>query len=218
MKHIIIALALILNASVLQAEEAMIAVEPLDSSSVEKREALLTKIEEYLNSFDNFSAKFEQYSAGHPFAKGDFKLKKPYKFLWQYQEPETHKIIATGTDIYFVDDANGQVTQLPRHPLLEELLLKKEINLKNTEKLQILNITENDDSIDLFLKMQNEEEAMQLALNFSKAPFQLREILTTNQLGHKVYLSFKQVDTQTELANKLFKYRPPQYQDEDEIW
>lgn len=209
---------MMLNALVSLAEEPVIAVEPLDATSQEKRTEQIEMIEAYLSGFDNFSANFEQYSPGHPFAKGEFKLKKPAKFLWQYKEPEAHKIISTGKDVYFVDDANGQVTQLPKHPILEELLLKKNIKLKNSDKLQVLNVAESKRGIDLFLKMEQEDESMQLALHFNKEPFELKEILTTNQLGHKIYITFKNVDRETKLSKRLFKYTPPQYQSEDEVW
>ncbi len=218
MKQLILTIFTMLISSISGAEEPIIAVEPLDKDSQEKRIAYISQIEEYLNSFDNFTADFEQYSPGHPFAKGEFKLKKPAKFLWQYKEPEAHKIISTGKDVYFIDDKNGQVTQLPKHPILEELLLKKNIKLKDSDKLQVLNVSESERGIDLFLKMSNDEEEMQLALHFDKEPFELKEILTTNQLGHKIYITFKNVDRKKKLSDKLFKYTPPQYQSEDEVW
>lgn len=75
-------------------------------------------LQTYVNQLTTFSANFEQiqpdealFSANR--ASGYFKLQRPGKLLWVYQEPEPQKIVVDGANLWVQDDDLEQVSVRP---------------------------------------------------------------------------------------------------------
>lgn len=174
-----------------------------------------TEIETYLNTLTTFSAQFEQAVNGvHP-SSGLFFLKKPGKFLWQYQKPDPSKLISNGGEIYFHDETTNQTTQVPRQGMAD-LLTRKTFNLEKEKTFQVEAIYEQNGLLHLALTFNNLEEGdlgQKLTLTFLQNPIQLRQITTFNQLGQRVEMLFYNIRENIDIAAKTFAFTPFHYRE-----
>lgn len=173
----------------------------------------IRKVENYLNTITTYKAKFEQYIAGGSPANGTFYMNRPRKFLWQYESPSPQKLVSTGAHLYFVDDESDQVTQLPLNRGPAAILTQKNIKL-NGEHSKVTSVKNLDGVVEIELALQETEDneaVPSLKMTFSTKPMQLRQIVTTDQLGNTTYVTLFDIQEGTQLARNLFEYIPPHY-------
>ncbi|MBI1363927.1 MAG: hypothetical protein GC134_08065 [Proteobacteria bacterium] len=175
----------------------------------------ISAVEKYLNRLDSFKAGFEQFVPGAPFSEGMFYLKRPGKFLWQYTKPTSHKLITSGGLIYYEDGETGQVTQVPRGGL-SDLLGKKQIHLMSGD-IKVIDHQRDEDTIGITVELDEStadddfDSSNRVQFIFSQKPFQLKQLVTSNQLGQDVVVSFHDIQENPKLGDKIFAYTPPHY-------
>lgn len=86
-------------------------------------------VEGYFNNMRTLAANFTQTVTGETWGQnGTLYVKKPGKFVFNYDTPSKEKLISTGSVLYFIDD-KGTVTQLPRDAGMAKLLGAKTVSL-----------------------------------------------------------------------------------------
>lgn len=174
------------------------------------------RVEQYLNDIRSMEASFSQYAAGEAYvAEGAFYYQQPGKFLWQYVTPDPQKLVSTGSQLFYQDEATGQVTQLPLSFGLGQLLTQDKLGLHHAG-LTTADWVLGPDYYEVTVKLLDEEDTPmnQVRLVFDKQPVQLRQIITTDQLGVRTMVALSDVSHNVELDTALFEFTPPQYENE----
>lgn len=179
----------------------------------------IKEVEAYLNSLTSFAARFEQNLAGgmQP-SSGMFYFKRPSRFLWQYETPDHVKLVSGGGLIYFYDESNNQVNQVPREGIADFLTRPKIQLLDGPFKVARLQDVGGLLHVGIQLKDQSVKNSVgeignTLTLTFLQNPLQLRQITTTNQFDQPVDVLFYSIQENIPLDNKIFDFTPPHYQE-----
>lgn len=171
-------------------------------------------VEDYFNAFTTMSAWFTQHSSADQWShEGTLLVKKPGQFVWSYQTPHKQRIIGTGSNVYYVDDEGGQVTQLPIQGGIGKIIGAKEVSL---DKLgfKVSHIRQQGNTLDVTLspvKPDNQLKSLTLTFNTEAKP-QLIAILVIDGLGTSTQVSLSNIQTAVAVDPKVFKFTPPQYQ------
>lgn len=172
------------------------------------------KVAAYLDGLKTFHAQFQQYTPNQPVAEGRFSLKRPGKFLWEYDTPDALKLVSDGGLIYFQDLATNQVTQVPRDGLAD-LLTRRHIKF-DQDGLNVTSIKAENGIIYLTLHLPApgpDGSAQDVTLGFIEDPIQLRQVRTIDQFGQMVRVVFYDVRENDPMADKTFAFTPPQYKE-----
>lgn len=168
----------------------------------------------YLNDTSSFQARFEQVNPDGSYSEGMFVLEKPGKILWRYTEPDPLKIVSDGGQIYFEDGQTLQVTQIPRKGMID-LLTRQDINLAKSD-YRIDGAMASGGFIHVFFTLKDEdalEGGQEITLTFIDKPLSLRQVVSTNQFGDDVTVTFYDVIENEDITDKLFDYTPPHYRE-----
>lgn len=177
------------------------------ANAVSHKQFNLKDVEQYMSSLKDFSASFEQIVPGEDFSKGTLYVQKPGKFLWQYVMPSKVKIVSNGGFVYFVDEENGQTTQIPNTGLLFGLLSKKDVKL-NTKTLQLSNLTQDINRITVDLTATVEDQKVPVSLIIEKksdTELNLVKIISRNQLDQMVVVSLFNQNNNAKINKDIFK-------------
>ena len=179
----------------------------LTSTSSWAKDYTLPEVEDYLSSLKSFSAKFDQFVPGEDFSRGEVFIKKPGKFLWQYTIPERVKIVSNGGFVYFVDEKEGQTTQLPSSGIFFSILSKKDFTFSQ-KGIIVDKFYQNEDRIDITIIADIEDTKVPLGMTFKKLKndkLSLIKIASLNQLDQTVIISLYEHNETAEINNKIFK-------------
>jgi outer membrane lipoprotein-sorting protein len=191
------------------------------SGYAETRQNTLAQAEDFLNSLTTFQADFTQITTGDPVVqKGEFTLKRPDKFVWHYTSPEPFELMTDGTQVIYRDLVTEQITQLPAHTPLVDLLTAPHIALSN-KTLQVAQVNESVDEkgrngVDIVLTPRDQQTGADLplrylALRLQRDPWQLVEIITADLSGRETYVQFSQQQLGLAVADSRFEIVLPQY-------
>lgn len=172
-------------------------------------------VEEYLNNLKEYAAKFRQLDPdGVGVQVGTFQLKRPKQFIWDYQYPANRRLIATGSRLFFVDDATGQVTQLPLNSGMASVFLGEKVKLQNGE-LMVTEALSTPQTYRLSVELPevNGLEPGVAELVLQKDPLQLLAVNTTDPLGQTTRVEFYEIAKYPNLPDSLFNYTPAQEED-----
>lgn len=173
----------------------------------------------YLEETQDLSASFEQWAykkGGAEVSSGQFKIKKPKRFFWDYQKPHVQKVVHNGEKVYFYDQDLAQVTVYAPEDLTGNLLAeilndnqdlkqKFEVTLAPKPPAEWSMIPLNKAQIyRLIPKQEQEYDAIWLALEQG----QLRAVLLDG--AQKTVLAFKNVKRNQGLSLNEFQFKIPQ--------
>lgn len=174
----------------------------------------IEQVEGYLNDLKTFAARFEQNVAGMQPSTGVFYFKRPGRFLWQYETPDSVKLVSNGGLIYFHDDSNNQTNQVPREGIAD-FLTREEINLRDGQ-FKVEHLNDSNGLLHVAVRLKDDaagDIGNTLSLTFLKDPLQLRQITTTNQFDQPVEVLFYNIRENADLKNAIFEFTPPQYRE-----
>lgn len=173
----------------------------------------LREVEAYLNNISTFKAEFTQFADGEE-AAGTFYMQRPRKFLWHYTAPTPQRLVSTGSQVFYYDEESKQVTQIPLNSGPAAILTRPQISL-NSDDSTVSNIYSEDNNVVVTLELTNHELASsvpQMQLVFATAPkLHLSQIITTDQLGVKTFVTLHHIEEGVQLSQNLFKFVPPHY-------
>lgn len=173
----------------------------------------VAKVERYFNTLKSFEARFEQINPDGSASTGYFVMKKPGKVLWHYTTPDPLRLISDGGLIYFEDMTTKQVTQVPREGFAR-LLTEATLDL-NKAPFKIVEAMHVNGFYHLRMKQSASKDVpeSELLFTFIDEPLQLRQVVTYNQFGDEVSVTFFQINENGNVADSLFRFTPPQYRE-----
>ena len=164
---------------------------------------IITQVENYLNSFKNFSAEFEQNDIGHV-CHGTLKISKPGKFRWEYDDGKL-LIISTGDTIIYVDNELDNVHYISSDDTIAKFLSQEKISFSN-EEFQIENMVAHDGEVMLLIKNTKDGELGKINLGFNIKPISLKSIEVIDANDNIVQLSIKNITYPEKFDPELFNY------------
>lgn len=177
-------------------------------------------VEDYFNDMSTYQANFVQTVTGEKTpSKGVFSLKRPGKFLWQYDTPVKQRIISTGSAVYYQDQERNQVTQLPVNAGVARLFNAKTLNMSQ-QGLRATRVQANSQllvvefAVEKKIKTGDNTGLTDLRLTFGKMPggrLQLRVIDAVDTMNVTTRVEFGSVKENIELPNSMFNFTPGVY-------
>lgn len=183
-------------------------------SSVAVAEGASSKLEQFVDTVETFSANFEQTvidSEGNLLeqAEGEFQLQRPGKFRWDYQQPYPQQIVADGENIWFYDVDLEQVTVKPQQEALADtpasLLSGKELP---ADQYHIQNLPSDDGLLWVELTPKQPDSNFQ-AVTLAFDGDSLKQMIMRDSFDQRTRLIFSQVDENPDFDADAFSFTPP---------
>lgn len=181
-------------------------------------------VEGYFNGLTTMQADFTQSVSGEHFSsEGTFFLQKPGKFLWQYDTPTKQRIISTGAGVYYLNEENNQVTQLPTNAGMARLFNSRYLNLAK-QGLRVTGVESSSSVIAVTLELDKrtfaEDQAgmKNLRMVFDRLPMgmlRIREVSWVDATQATTRVSFRNIKTGVRFDRKMFDFTPGVYKQQN---
>jgi len=171
-------------------------------------------LESFLQKTTTMQSRFEQRLFDHKNillqeSAGDFKLKRPGRFLWDYKTPYAQQIVSNGKKIWIYDSELEQVTVKNYKQLLAGIpvilfdqksdldvdFLVEELGLKN--KLYWVKLVP--------LRNESDYKEIQVAMAGNK----IQRMVFVDGFDQTTAISFKYIEVNSPLGDDLFNFVPP---------
>ncbi len=186
-------------------------VAPDGSSSITldaNQSATVQKVNEFFNSMKSLKGDFIQTAADGETMRGDFMMKRPGMFRFDYSRPSRQVIISDGTYLAIQDhDLNNEdrvaLDQTPFRVLLRD-------NVDLMRDAVITEVQENDDTLLLALRDKSPDSPGKIRLVMSKSPdLQLKEWITTDAQGLDTRVQVGNLKRDEDIAASKFVIEAP---------
>jgi outer membrane lipoprotein carrier protein len=174
----------------------------------------IQQFKSFLKKSNTFIADFKQVSinrAGHATqtSTGKFYLSRPGRFRWNYLKPFNQEIVSNGGKVWFYDADLEQITVKKLDDSLGStpaLLLTGEIDIE--QKFKLDEQGETDGMLWIRLSPKNEESGFkQILIGIENG--QLGGMELSDNFGQLTRIYFSNIETNTELNESLFNFKPP---------
>ncbi len=173
----------------------------------ESEEALLWRVEDYLNGITTLTANFLQVNHDGSISEGKLSLSRPGRMRIDYAPPLKVEIISDGDWITYIDRDLGQISQAPLNGSHAELLVRND--LRFGEDVAVISITRGANTVEITIVRKKNPEQGSMTLVFSDHPLELRQwaVVDPQRLTTRVTL----FDTRFGLTldETLFEAPPP---------
>jgi len=172
------------------------------------------EVTDYLRGLNSLQADFRQITipadgGASLEASGTFYLLRPNRFLWEYENPSTQRIVADGKRIYMHDTELNQVTHRGQKQVLDgtpaQLLASREPPEKYFD-ISNLNRDDNRTWAELIPKTQDTDVA-KLQIGFVDG--ELDTLLMEDRFGQLTRFIFTDVDRNPQLQYSMFRFERP---------
>ncbi len=173
----------------------------------ESDDALLRRVEGYLNGITTLTANFLQVNHDGSISEGELFLSRPGRMRIDYAPPLKIEIISDGEWITYIDRDLGQISQAPLNGSHAELLVRDD--LRFGEDVAVISVTAEANTVEITFARKENPEQGSMTLVFSDHPLELRQwaVVDPQRLTTRVTL----FDTRFGLAldPALFEAPPP---------
>lgn len=161
-------------ASLLPAGGALAQGVPKEIALSTKQEAIVKRVERYLNGITTLQSTFFQQSSTNEFAEGEIFLSRPGQMRIEYKPPNPILIIARGKYLSYIDTELENVTYIPVEDTPAAFLLSGRIGF-NREKVAFHEVSQEDGAIFLTVAERANPFSGRLTLIFRADPMSLRK-------------------------------------------
>ncbi|WP_415884481.1 outer membrane lipoprotein chaperone LolA [Neptuniibacter sp. QD72_48] len=174
------------------------------------------KLNELLQGYDSFSAKFEQVTLAEngreaQKTEGSLLLAKPNRFRWETQQPFPQEIVSDGEYIWIYDPDLEQVTQRAADTQQDSapaLILNGQIGeLQKTYAVRLIEDTGSEQIFDL-KPLSDQYSFSRIRLAF--AGNVISELMLEDSLGQRTSVVFAEQTLNPEVTNQSFYFRVPE--------
>ncbi len=177
------------------------------AAQAETEDALLRRIEAYLNGIDTLAANFLQVNHDGSISEGEIVIARPGRMRIDYAAPLKVEIISDGDWITYIDRDLGQISQAPLNGSHAEFLLREE--LRFDDDVTVTGIKREANVVEITIARRENPEQGSMTLVFADKPLELRQwsVVDPQRLTTRVTL----FDTRFGLAldPALFEAPPP---------
>lgn len=166
----------------------------------------LKRITDYWNSIKTVQGTFSQVDSGGGNAHGDFYIRKPGRFRFDYKPPEQLTVIADG---YTVAVEDRKLETQDRYPLVEtplSMLVDENITLQRPD-LQILDVARKDGAVVVHMKSLKEDAQGEILIAFNQDDLALRYWVVRDPQGTQVTVRVADVKLQGDIPASRFFIR-----------
>jgi outer membrane lipoprotein carrier protein len=171
-------------------------------------------VSDYLRGLNALQADFRQITipadGGAALeASGTFYLLRPNRFLWEYDDPSTQRIVADGKRIYMHDTELNQVTHRSQKKILDGTPAQLLASREPPEKyFRISNLERGDDRTwaELIPKTRD-TDVEKLQIGFIDG--ELDTLLMEDRFGQLTRFVFTDVDRNPQLQYSMFEFKRP---------
>lgn len=168
------------------------------------QQADLKRITDYWNTIKTVQGTFSQVDSQGGTAFGDFYIRKPGRFRFDYKPPEQLTVVADG---YTVAVEDRKLETQDRYPLVEtplSMLVDENINLTRPD-LQILDVARKDGAVVVHMKSLKEDAQGEILIAFNQDDLTLRYWVVRDPQGTQVTVRVADVKLQGDIpASKFF--------------
>ena len=177
--------------------------------SAEPDQALLAKVERYLNSVGTMRARFLQVSGTGAYAEGTAFLSRPGRMRLEYDPPSPLLIVADGRRIIYYDAKLEQTSYIGLDATPAGILLRSNIRLK--DDVTVTNIQRIPGALEVSLTQTKDPLAGELTLLFEERPFALKQWRVRDAQGQVVTVSLYDAQSSLTLDPDLFELADPNF-------
>ncbi len=170
-------------------------------------DALIRRIEAYLNGITTLRADFLQVNHDGSISEGVLSIARPGRMRIEYAPPLQIEIVTDGEWITYIDRELGQISQAPLNGTHAELFVKENIRLD--ESLKVIAIEPDAAAVRVTLARRNEPGEGTLTLVFSDRPLDLRQWIVKDPQGLITRVTLMNVEFGVELDPALFAAPAP---------
>lgn len=170
--------------------------------------ALILKVEAYLNAQKGLTANFLQVSANGATRSGKAWLERPGKMRFAYDSPDQQLLVAGFGLLVYHDPQLGQTTDIPLSATPLGILLAPHVNLESAG-VYVTAIDRQPGQVNITLVRRGKEAAGSLTLTFSTDPLELVAWTIQDAQGQQTSVHLYDVAPGGPFPDSLFQYNPP---------
>lgn len=172
-------------------------------------EALLNRVETYLNELRTLKSRFLQVASSGGSAEGTLYLSRPGRMRLEYDPPSPILVVADGRFLIYYDSQLQQVSYLSLDSTPAGILLRPEIRLAGDVRVTAIKHTPG--AVEIGMVQAGDPGAGELTLLFTEAPFALRQWRVKDAQGQVVTVSLFGTVEDARLDPKLFQFQDPTF-------
>lgn len=171
-------------------------------------QALVSRIETYLNNQRAITANFLQISPDGSTRTGKAWLERPGKMRFAYDPPDPQLLIAGFGLLVYHDPQLGQTTNIPLSATPLGILLAPHVDLESAG-VYVTAINRQPGQINITLARRGKESLGSLTLTFSTDPLELVAWTVQDAQGKQTIVHLYDVAPGGPFPDSLFEYAPP---------
>jgi outer membrane lipoprotein-sorting protein len=180
------------------------------ATGAQDEDALLRRVEAYLNDIRTLEAKFVQVSSNGQFAEGTVHMARPGRMRIDYAPPVPVLIIADGTWLIYYDEELGQVSYLPLGSTPASILLEDRLRLRGGD-VEVLDIETGEGAVRITLTRADNPGEGALTLVFSEEPMTLRRWTVVDAQGVETAVTLVDPRFGVPIDEDLFEFEDPEF-------
>ncbi|MCY4609079.1 MAG: outer membrane lipoprotein carrier protein LolA [bacterium] len=172
------------------------------SAAADDSEALLDRIEAYLDSITSLESRFVQTNQDLTHLSGSFQLKRPHFLRFAYDDPPT-LIVARGERLLFRDGETGEITQGSVDGTPAQFLLRPKIRFG--DDVRVADVRRDGGFVAVTLEWADEPGTGSISLILAEDPLALEQWLVRDAQGVVTRITLVNSRFDVELDNSLFE-------------
>lgn len=161
----------------------------------------LRKVEDYLNSIRTAKAGFFQADQYGGMIEGEFSVKKPGKFRWDYIDTKI-LIVSDGKTITYYDKELEQKNYLSVNDTVASLLARE--NIKLGIDAEVLEVVNKGESTHVKLKYRKQTEIKEFSLVFQNEPFTLGKMEVVDKDDNHLSITLVDFMVNSPMEDQIF--------------
>jgi outer membrane lipoprotein-sorting protein len=178
--------------------------QPGAASLSPQQQAMVTRVEQYLNSITTMKARFLQTSVNGNVSSGTYYVRRPGRLRFEYDPPVPILIVADGTQVTMVDFKQQDFSQWPIGWTAASFLVASNLRLSGDITVTDARMVNGDIHISMYqTKRPNEGHATMIVQD---NPMQLKGWSITDAKGGQVSVSLTKVESGIDLSRISFRF------------
>ena len=177
---------------------------PAPASLSQQQQALVARVEQYLNSITTMKARFLQTNAAGAVSSGTYYVRRPGRLRFEYDPPVPILIVADGTQVTMVDFKQQDFSQWPIGWTAASFLVAENLRLSGDITVTDARLVDGDIHITMYqTKRPNEGRATMIVQD---SPMLLKGWSITDAKGNQVSVSLTKVESGIDLSKISFRF------------
>lgn len=169
-----------------------------------QQQALVQRVEQYLNSITTMKARFLQSTATGSVSSGTYYVRRPGRLRFEYDPPVPILIVSDGTQVTMVDFKQQDFSQWPVGWTAASFLVAENLRLSGDITVTDARVVNGDIQISMYqTKRPNEGRATMI---IQDSPMLLKGWSITDAKGNQVSVSLTRVESGIDLSKVSFRF------------